>query len=324
MKQIRRLTALLLTLCVLFTLAAPAFAASSVQSEMKDSAEYMLSAVKSPEVGSIGGEWAVIGLARSGCSVPANYFESYYARVEKYVKDCKGVLHERKYTEYSRVILALTALGEDATKFTGSNGTVYNLVEPLFEKNGSTYRVSEQGNNGTAFALIALDSGNYYDNATGTTARNAWINSLLDAQISGGSWGIDADFPGSNVDMTAMVVQALAPYCSTNANVKDAVDKAVKWLSAEYQKTGDYDSSESAAQVIVALSALNIDADTDSRFVKNGHSALENLLTFEQADGSFLHTLPGSDKDNNQMSSEQGTYALVAIASKPAKTVCTT
>ena len=96
---------------------------------------------------------------------------------------------QTKHTEYSRVILALTSLGEDATKFTGSNGTVYNLVEPLFEKNGSTYRVSEQGNNGTAFALIALDSGNYYDNATGTTARNAWIKSLCDAQINNGAWG---------------------------------------------------------------------------------------------------------------------------------------
>lgn len=152
MKQIRRLTALLLTLCVLFTLAAPAFAASSVQSEMKDSAEYMLSAVKAPEVGSIGGEWAVIGLARSGCSVPANYFESYYARVEKYVKDCKGVLHERKYTEYSRVILALTAIGKDPSNVAG-----YDLLKPL----GNFEKTVWQGINGPIWALIALDSGNY-------------------------------------------------------------------------------------------------------------------------------------------------------------------
>ena len=196
---------------------------------------------------------------------------------------------QTKHTEYSRVILALTALGEDATKFTGSNSTVYNLVEPLFEEERSTYRVSEQGNNGTAFALIALDSGNYYDNATGTTARNAWINSLLDAQISDGSWGASMQISGSNVDMTAMVVQALAPYCSTNANVKDAVDKAVKWLSAEYQKTGDYGSSESAAQVIVALSALNIDAKIDSRFQHNGISVLSRLLELR---GSQLQGIP--------------------------------
>ena len=277
--------------------------------------EYVKAETYNPSLGSTYGEWVVLAEARGNVSASV-WYDKYLSNIAKSVASMNGKLDptstQTKHTEYSRVILALTALGEDATKFTGSNGTVYNLVEPLFEKNGSTYRVSEQGNNGTAFALIALDSGNYYDNATGTTARNAWINSLLDAQISGGSWGIDADFPGSNVDMTAMVVQALAPYCSTNANVKDAVDKAVKWLSAEYQKTGDYDSSESAAQVIVALSALNIDAKIDSRFQHNGISVLSNFLSYADPNSKgFLHDKqPNSTV--NQMASEQAAYTLVA------------
>ena len=277
--------------------------------------EYVKLETSNPSLGSTYGEWAVLAEARGNVSASV-WYDKYLSNIAKSVASMNGKLDptstQTKHTEYSRVILALTALGEDATKFTGSNGTVYNLVEPLFEKNGSTYRVSEQGNNGTAFALIALDSGNYYDNATGTTARNAWINSLLDAQISGGSWGIDADFPGSNVDMTAMVVQALAPYCSTNANVKDAVDKAVKWLSAEYQKTGDYDSSESAAQVIVALSALGIDAKTDNRFQHNGISVLSNFLSYADPNSKgFLHDKqPNSTV--NQMASEQAAYTLVA------------
>ena len=277
--------------------------------------EYVKSETYNPSLGSTYGEWAVLAEARGNVSASV-WYDKYLSNMAKTVASMNGRLDttntQTKHTEYSRVILALTSLGEDATKFTGSNGTVYNLVEPLFEKNGSTYRVSEQGNNGTAFALIALDSGNYYDNATGTTARNAWVNSLLDAQISDGSWGIDADFPGSNVDMTAMVVQALAPYCSTNANVKDAVDKAVKWLSAEYQKTGDYGSSESAAQVIVALSALNIDAKIDSRFQHNGISVLSNFLSYADPNSKgFLHDKqPNSTV--NQMASEQAAYTLVA------------
>ena len=113
MKQIRKFAALILAFSVLFSLAVPTFAASSVQSEVQSSAAFMLSSVKSPEVGSIGGEWAVIGLARSGYSVPADYYDEYYTRVEKYVKNCSGELHERRYTEYSRVILALTASGRD-------------------------------------------------------------------------------------------------------------------------------------------------------------------------------------------------------------------
>lgn len=277
--------------------------------------EYVKSETSAPSLGSTYGEWAVLAEARGNVSASV-WYDKYLSNMATTVVSMNGKLDptstQTKHTEYSRVILALTALGEDATKFTGSNSTVYNLVEPLFEKNGSTYRVSEQGNNGTAFALIALDSGNYYDNATGTTARNAWINSLLDAQISDGSWGIDADFPGSNVDMTAMVVQALAPYCSTNATVKAAVDKAVEWLSAEYQKTGDYGSSESAAQVIVALSALGIDAKTDSRFQHNGISVLSNFLSYADPNSKgFLHDKqPNSTV--NQMASEQAAYTLVA------------
>lgn len=277
--------------------------------------EYVKLETSNPSLGSTYGEWAVLAEARGNVSASV-WYDKYLFNMAKTVVSMNGRLDntktQTKHTEYSRVILALTALGEDATKFTGSNSTVYNLVEPLFEKNGSTYRVSEQGNNGTAFALIALDSGNYYDNATGTTARNAWIKSLCDAQINNGAWGIDADFPGSNVDMTAMVVQALAPYCSTNATVKAAVDKAVEWLSAEYQKTGDYGSSESAAQVIVALSALGIDAKTDSRFQHNGISVLSNFLSYADPNSKgFLHDKqPNSTV--NQMASEQAAYTLVA------------
>ena len=277
--------------------------------------EYVKAETYNPSLGSTYGEWAVLAEARGNVSASV-WYDKYLSNMATTVASKNGKLDnsntQTKHTEYSRVILALTALGEDATKFTGSNSTVYNLVEPLFEKNGSTYRVSEQGNNGTAFALIALDSGNYYDNATGTTARNAWIKSLCDAQINNGAWGIDADFPGSNVDMTAMVVQALAPYCSTNATVKAAVDKAVEWLSAEYQKTGDYGSSESAAQVIVALSALGIDAKTDSRFQHNGISVLSNFLSYADPNSKgFLHDKqPNSTV--NQMASEQAAYTLVA------------
>lgn len=55
MRRIKRI-AWILTLAILLTLTVPALAASSVQNEVQGSAAYMVSAVKSPEVGSIGGE----------------------------------------------------------------------------------------------------------------------------------------------------------------------------------------------------------------------------------------------------------------------------
>lgn len=269
---------------------------------------------------SVGTEWAILAEARGNVNATV-WYDTYLSNTAAAVAALNGNLDQSptqiKRTEYSRLILALTALGEDATEFTGSNGRVYNLVSPLFDKTSSgTYRVSEQGNNGTAFALIALDSGSYYKDATGNAAREAWIKTLHTNQHSNGAWNIDGDHPGDNVDTTAMVVQALAPYYASNTDAKDAVDKAVGWLSAQYQLRGDYGSSESAAQVIVALSALG-DAKTYSRFQYNGISVLSNFLSYaDETTGGFLHVKvdpsTGGAGTVNQMSSEQAAYTLVA------------
>ena len=308
MKQIRKLAALILVLSVLFSLAVPTLAASSVQTEMQGSAAYMVSAVKAPEVSSIGGEWAVLGLARSGYSVPKDYFDNYYANVEKYVKSCKGVLHERKYTEYSRVILALTAIGRDPSNVAG-----YNLLMPL----GDFDKTIWQGLNGPIWALIALDSGNYTipKNTTAKTqsTRQLFVDEILNRQQKDGGWTLD-DTGDSDPDMTAMVLQALAKYQSQPA-VKTATDKALTYLSKAQDRNGGFASwgtvnAESAAQVIVSLCELGIDLN-DSRFVKNGHGLIENLLTFRQSNGSFTHTLDSAE-GNNQMATEQCFYALVA------------
>ena len=260
--------------------------------------------VPTPTIGSSSGEWAVLALARGNADVLNSYYDGYYDRVVAYVRDniSSGKLNADKSTDNARIALALTAIGEDPT----SVGD-HNLLTALDDV---TYDL-KQGINGPIWALIALDSKNYT-----SSSRDQLIKAILDGRTNDGGWALDGK--ATDVDMTAMAIQALAPYYNkSNGTVKDAVDTALVWLSTKQSSDGGFSSwgnanAESCAQVIVALSALNIDADTDSRFVKNGHSALENLLTFEQADGSFLHTLPGSDKDNNQMSSEQGTYALVA------------
>ena len=308
MRRTKRI-AWILTLAILLTLTVPALAASSVQNEVQGSAAYMVSAVKAPEVGSIGGEWAIIGLARFGYTVPANYYDDYYARVEKYVKNCSGVLHERKYTEYSRVILALTAIGHDPSNVAG-----YNLLTPL----GDFEKTIWQGLNGPIWALIALDSRNYdipKNPAAKTQAtRQLYIDEILNNQMKDGGWSLTGT-GDSDVDISAMALQALAKYQDQKA-VKTATDKALTWLSKNQDSKGGFASwgttnVESVAQVIVALCELGMDLN-DSRFVKNGHTLTENLLSFRQANGGFYHVLDGSD-GNNQMSAEQGFYALVAI-----------
>ena len=102
---------------------------------------------------------------------------------------------------------------------------------------------------------------------------------MLGKQLSDGGWAIGAE--EADPDVTAMVLQALAPYQSNTA-VKNAVSLGVQRLSKLQNDDGGYTSwgytsSESCSQVVLTLCALGISMD-DSRFVKNGHTLTENLL----------------------------------------------
>ena len=253
-----------------------------------------------PTVNSTGGEWMVIGLARSGRPVPAGYYDN----VVEYVKakaDANERLHRAKVTDNARVILALTAIGKDVTNVGG-----HNLLKGL---DNMAY-VQKQGINGPIFTLIALDSHNYP--TMGDVTREKLIQVILDAQLPGGGWNLSGE--NADTDMTAMAIQALAPYYKTNETVKAAVDKALEALSALQRNDGGFGSwgtvnSESCAQVIVALTALGIDPATDSRFVKNGNTVLDALAGFYVTGGGFKHT---ADGERNGMATEQGYYALAA------------
>ena len=302
--------ALAAVMAVGLTIPAGALSAKSLRSAVTESAEYMLAAVKNPQVGSIGGEWAVIGLARSGYAVPQEYWDAYYATVEEYVKSCQGVLHKKKYTEYSRVVVALTAIGADPSDVAG-----YNLLVAL----GDFEKTIWQGINGPIWALIALDSGDYQIpvNAEAKTqaTRQLYIDEILRRQNNDGGWSLTS--MGGDVvsdpDITGMALQALAKYQNQSA-VKTATNKALTCLSKMQDAKGGYESwgtsnSESVVQVIVALCELGIDLE-DSRFVKNGYSLLDNLMTYRNSNGSFRHTADGSGSD--QMAAEQGFYGIVA------------
>lgn len=282
--------------------------ATTVNSAYKKAGESLSAASQkyTPTVGSIGGEWEILGLARSG-KLDSDVADKYLANVISTLKECNGVLHEKKYTEYSRVILALTSMGVDITNVGG-----YNLLEPLADYDKTVW----QGLNGAVWALIAVDSRNYEfpEAASGVTqnSREKLINNILAAEVSGGGW----DFSGNSADpdMTGMALQALAPYYNSNTKVKAAVDRAITKLSNIQKPNGSYatygtETVESCAQVIVALTALGIDPNTDSRFSKNRKSVVDALLTYINTDGSFCHVLGGGA---NQMATEQAYYALTA------------
>ena len=262
-----------------------------------------LDAVKGDEL-AFGSEWLVIALARSGREVP----DSYYDSVVKAVQDAGGVLSDRKFTEYSRTILALTAIGKDPTNVGG-----YDLLSKLADMDDVTF----QGLNGAIFALIALDSNKYDVPAVADggkqVTRDGLVAYILEQQLSDGGWALSGD--SADPDMTAMALQALAAYRTGDKAVQSAVDKALKTLSDMQQADGGYSSwgtlnSESCAQVIIALTALGIDPAKDSRFAKNGLTVLDALLSFA-LDGGFRHT---ADGERNDMATEQALCALTAYA----------
>jgi len=292
---------------------------AAVRKQIEKTAAYMLQTITDPVIASIGGDWTVFGLARANVNVPDAYYTKYYANVEKTLKEKSGVLHRLKYTEYDRVILALSATGKGIEDVAG-----YNLSKPLADYE----TVIKQGINGPIFALIALDSRNYEipivpDVKTQTT-REKLVTFILNREIAGGGWALGEKPSAADPDLTSMAIQGLTPYYKTNAQVKAAVDRAVVWLSKAQKADGGYASwqsinSESIAQVIVALSGLGIDPATDARFIKNGHSALSALLSFAAPAGGFYHIKAGGvdnggakPGDVDPMATDQAFYALVA------------
>jgi hypothetical protein len=314
-----RLPALALAFALALTAALPSSAYADEAQDAKVGAalggacSWLLRTVTSPTMSSQGGEWSVLALARGGAAVPEGYYEGYLSRVEALVKANGGPkLSQSKSTENSRLIIGLSSLGMDAASFGG-----YDLRAPLADLG----YVENQGINGPVFALIALDTRDYAIPAAGADARQATretlIASILDKEVgkgkaNAGGWAQSGT--KAEPDMTGMALQALAPYCATDATVSAAALRAVGALSSLQRSDGGYllsnkANAESCAQVVVALSALGIDAAADARFDKGGKDPVDALLGFVAPDGGFRHTADGK---TNLMATEQGAYALVA------------
>lgn len=278
---------------------------------------YIQSAVSAPVVSYLFGEWAVLGQARAKVPLSEAYIAAYYEKVVAYVKaniGSDGILRAPDdkntpvITDNERIALALTAIGKDPANVGGEN-----LLKAL--QNKDIMQVTDTSNtdiNGLVMGLLALNSRNY-------TSDTSWlVQAVLAQQNEDGSWRASADTkPVGDVDMTAMALQALAPYHKDGGNetVNTAVERALNWLSGKYRS--GYDSSESCAQVVIALSALNLDANTDARFTKTVEgktlSVLGNLLQYRVAEnGGFKHQF--ADKAVNEMATEQALCAMAAYA----------
>jgi len=312
----RRILSLFVILCMgMSTLACPsavfgstAKTAVSWKTAMTKTESYIGKQLAKPAYGS---EWTVTAMARDGGALD---YSAYYKDVLSQVKAAKGVLDGRKALPYTKVILALTAMGKAPQNVGG-----YNLLEGLADFD----KVMMTGTNGPVFALLALDCGKYEiptapEGKTQTT-RELLIEALLERELEGGGFTVGMSSYGPETDITAMAIQALAPYRDRD-DVTAAINRALDVLEKKQGSDGcfsDYGtkSAESIAQVMIALMALDLDPTTDGRFVKNGNSLMDALMLFYDAGGGFKHVLKttaGYDAPVNGMATEQAYMALGA------------
>ena len=289
----KRLLIYFLLTCILFA----CFSVYAQEEITEKTAEYVMSANPEPKPGLVGGEWAAIGVFGSGINA-ADYLAAYRRNAEENIKEKQGRLDDIKYTEYSKTVLALLACGACPENIAG-----YNILTPLCDFDETVF----QGINGAIWALIALDSGDF--SADFKDIKEKYINYILEKSLPSGGWSMMNE---PEADITAMALTALCPH-KDYAGVSAAVNKALDVLSEMQNddgsfKSGGVSNAESCAQVLTALSEMRISID-DERFVKNGKTVKDALLSFRLKDGSFEHIKGGG---TDLIATEQGLYALDA------------
>ena len=287
--------------------------AASAQKKLFDAAGNLLSDSENFPAGTSVCDWTAMAFAM--LDVDEDY-EAYLSALQTYVTEhyeTDGYLHRSKATEWHRIALTVMALGGNPESFgTDANGNSVNLIaDGTYNFGGED--IGAQGNNAYIYALITLDAGNFTVPNSARYSREYLINALLKNQEEDGGFGIMKG--KSDVDITAMAIQALAPYAEKN-EVRNAIDKALAMLSSVQNDDATFSnwnttSSESCSQIIIALCALGIDPKTDERFIKNENSVFDAFMSFRLPDGSFSHSL--SDKEGDTIATEQAILALCSM-----------
>lgn len=217
--------------------------------------------------------------------------DGYLDRLEQWVTEryqTEEKLDEHRVTTWHRVALTVLALGGDPTAFgTLPDGSPVNLIADGVY-NCERGRLEDQGINALAYALLTLDAGGYDVPEGSNYTRQGLLEAIVSRQNADGGFGLTAG--RSDVDVTAIVLQALAPYEETES-VKEA---GLSYMAQQQTEAGIVNyygdiTCESAAQVVIALCALGV----DPRQFGEGTSVAQELLAFQLADGSFCHVAGG-------------------------------
>lgn len=277
----KRIFALLCALLLVTSLAAGAEPAildfKAAQSGTDNWVETVL-----PEMMGKGGEWYAIALSQQGDRSPAGKYDLSACRAAliRYVENTKV----RSATTRQKLALTLLALGGE-----------HDFIQTTLADS-----IGKQGVMSWAWGLHLLNNGC----ASEAYTADALVEELLSLRKADGGWAITGDV--SDVDASAMVLQALAPH-QENPEVAYAIDVAVQLLASRQLASGGYasygvENAESCAQVIIALCALGIAPDD---------ALLSALDSFRLVDGSYAHEQGGAYNEN---ATAQAFLAQAALA----------
>jgi len=288
----------MLVLAVLLSVSVVGGVDAGVSEIIEDTVAYIMKTVTVPGIGQTGGDWAIFALMRSGSAIAESYVRSYYNKAAGHIDDVGGVLSTVRYSDYSRVAIAMSSIGAEPRDIGG-----FDLLEPLNNYDATVF----QGINGPIFAIIALSGAGYGEEPI----IGRYIEYMLSRQLNDGGFALSGTV--SDPDTTAMALTALS-FCRSHTGVGDAIDSALSRLSRLQMTTGGFSSynstnSESVSQVIIALCSLGISLE-DERFVKDGHSLLDSLLTYYIKGQGFEHE---RGSGSSMMATEQALCALAAL-----------
>ena len=277
--------------------------AKSLQESFDSKEKHILSDEKILPAGSSSSDWTAMVLA---FAEQTDAYEDYLERLEAYVAEQyekQGYLDSVKATEYHRIALTMLALGGDPANIQTEDTAINLIADGTWNFYGGS--PAEQGSNGLIYALLLLNAKDEFLPAEQAAFRDEMILSLLEYQDSEGGFSLNSSF-GSDIDMTAMAIQALAPY-QNDSTVKAATENALSWIS---ERIFEASSSEAVSQTILALCALGISPEEDVRFIQNGQTLLDMLNTFRTDNYMYQHQL--QDASSNLVSTYQALLALEA------------
>ena len=239
-------------------------------------------------------DWFVFSYARMGIIKDENYITAAEALFQE-KSDSMSLPDEE------RIALAAAASGCDISQ----NGML-DTIRSRLDSDLSGVMINQ-----LIFGLHAADCA-FYELPD---FRSEIISELISRRHkSGALYMMNENTP--ETDITAMALSALAPYVSSSGETANAVNGMLEYLSGELTDNADVKnwgspSCETTAQTITALCSLGIDPTSDKRFIKNGCNMIDALLSYQNDDGGFSHTLSGN---TDAYATVQALYAMISYA----------